>query len=220
MTYYLVEFRFHGYAKRYAKHLIYDVAKKYRVRGVTKKRAVPHITLFGPFKTRYSRKAVAAIVEVAKQYTLVPFRVTGFDYFDNPGNKVIYLDIEPSKELRELRYNLAKKLNKITQGTLQDKHSKKQFRFQSTIAFKDIDHKFDRILSYIKTREEPNIHQHLIRITILRNSRILYEYDLLQKRLLTRRQALNKSLYLKTINLLKQKLKFFYICNKHNVFIV
>lgn len=43
---YLIEFRFHGYAKWYAKNLIYDVARRFKVKGVTENRAVPHIFLY------------------------------------------------------------------------------------------------------------------------------------------------------------------------------
>jgi hypothetical protein len=47
MTHFLVEFRMHGYAKEYAKDVVYSVAKKFRVKGVTKKRVVPHISYNG-----------------------------------------------------------------------------------------------------------------------------------------------------------------------------
>jgi len=55
MVHYLIEFRFHGYAKKYAKQLIQEVAMKFRVKGVTRNRAVPHITLFGTFTTKQER---------------------------------------------------------------------------------------------------------------------------------------------------------------------
>jgi hypothetical protein len=54
---YLIEFRFHGYAK----NLIYDVARKFNVKGVTENRAVPHISLFGPFQTNDERRLVSDI---------------------------------------------------------------------------------------------------------------------------------------------------------------
>jgi len=37
MTHYLMEFRLHGYGKRYAKRLIYDVSKKFEVKGIKRK---------------------------------------------------------------------------------------------------------------------------------------------------------------------------------------
>jgi len=205
MTHYLMEFRLHGYGKRYTKRLIYDVSKKFEVKGIKRKRAVPHITLFGPFTTRYRKKMVTEIKNIASKYTLVPFKIKGFDYFDKP-NKVIYLDIEPSEELKQLRYEIAKRLRKLSSNVpFQDKHSKNKFKFHATIAFKDIDKKFDGIWDYLKSKEEPDIEQYLLRITILKDSKILYEYDLLQKRLLSRRQSLNNHIYQKTIERLKEE---------------
>jgi len=47
-----------------------------------------------------------------------------------------------------------------------------------------------------------------LRITILRNGKILYEYDLMLKRLLNRRQALSKRIWKKTILRFEMKLFF------------
>ncbi len=203
---YLIEFRFHGYAKKYAKRVIFDVSKKFGVKGVTKKRVVPHITMYGPFTTSNYKNITTRVERVAKNYDLVSFRVKGFNYFDNERNKVIYLDIEPSEELKNLRYDLAQELRKISRTkSLEDKKGKDDFYFHATVAFKDIDRKFDRVWNYIKRKEEPNIHQHLVRITILKGRRILYEYDLMQKKMLNRNQALNRQIYQKTIRILKKK---------------
>jgi len=200
---YLIEFRFRGYAKRYAKNLIYDVAREFNVKGVTRKKPVPHITLYGPFQTNDERKLVSEIFSIGRKYELVPFRVKGFDFFDNKQNKVIYLDIEPSEELKCLRRDIAYRLSKFSNGASHDLDH--NFAFHATIAFKDIDYKFDSIWNFIQQRREPYIHQHLLRITIIKNSRILYEYDLMQKRLLNRRQALSKLYWNKTIESLEQK---------------
>lgn len=204
MKHYLIEFRFHGYARKYAKRLAFDVAKKFKVRGVTRKKVVPHITMFGPFTTRNERKMISEVANVAKKYTLVPFTVKGYNYFNNPSNKVIYLDVEPSEELKQLRYELSNSLRKITNTkSSQDRKSKDNFYFHATIAFKDIDRKFDKIWRYLKKKEEPYINQHLVRITILKGRRILREYDLLQKRLLQRREALSRHMFQRTIEILK-----------------
>jgi len=203
MIHYLIEFRFHGYAKKFGKSLIYEVARKFRVRGVTRRRVVPHITLFGSFATRYEEKMVSEVVNVGRKYTLVPFRVKGFNYFDET-RKVIYLNIDPSTELEELRWEIAKRLLKTTK-TKSNHDKNRKFQFHATIADKDIDRKFSEIWNYvIKSKEELNINQHLLRITILRSGRILYEYDLILKKLLNRRQALSKYWWGKTINKLRE----------------
>jgi len=102
MAGFLVEFRMHGYAKEYAKEIVYSVAKKFRVRGVTRKRVVPHISLYGPGRTNDIRKVISVVEKVGHKFTLVPFSIRGFGFFDKIP-KVIYFDINPSQELEELR---------------------------------------------------------------------------------------------------------------------
>jgi 2'-5' RNA ligase len=202
MAGFLVEFRLHGYAKDYAKELIYSVAKKHRVKGVTRKRVVPHIALYGNGKTDDIRKVISAVERVGQKYTLVPFKIKGFGFFDK-APKVIYLDISPSKELEELRWELSQELRKVSSWQPWDTHRK--FEFHGTIAFQDIDNKFNRIWPDIKSREEPDIKQYLLRITVIgAHSRIVCEYDLVLKKLLNREQALSRYWWRKTINRLRE----------------
>lgn len=206
MTHYLIEFRFQGYAKRYLKRSIFEVARRFHVNGVTRKRPVPHITLAGPFETKNIGRVITDVESVAKNYNLVNFKLRGFGYFNNPEGKVIYAGIEPSKELEELRWELAKRLMKYVELKGGDKN--KKFSFHATIAFKDIDRKFSDIWRYLKSKEEPYINQYLLRIAILRNGKIMYEYDLMLKRLLNRREALSNRIWKKTILRFKMKLFF------------
>jgi len=203
MSHYLIEFRFHGYARRYLKRSIFEVARRFQVKGVTRKRPVPHISLTGPFETRDIERVITDVESVAKKYNLVNFKLKGFGYFNKPTGKIIYADIEPSKELEELRWELAKRLMKYAELKEWDKN--KKFSFHATIAFKDIDRKFSDIWRYLNRKEVPNINQNLLRITLLRNSKILYEYDLMLKRLLTRREALSKRIWRETILRFKVK---------------
>jgi len=208
MVHYIIEFRFHGYTNKYAERLIYEVAGKFRIKGITRKKAVPHITLFGPFTTSYEKKMVSEVVNIAEKYTLVPFKVKGFNFVDNATNKVIYLDTEPSEELKQLRFELSNRLRKITNTkSSQDKRSKNKFHFHAPIAFKDIDKKFDQVWSYLKEKEEMDIdiNQYLLRIAILKDGRFLCEYDLLLKRRLNRIQTLSKHIYRQTIDTLKKE---------------
>ncbi|HUV80663.1 MAG TPA: 2'-5' RNA ligase family protein [Candidatus Bathyarchaeia archaeon] len=206
MPHYLIEFRFHGYAKRYLKRLIFEVARRFHVKGVTRKRPVPHITLAGPFETRDIKRVIRDVESVAKNYNLVNFKLRGFGYFNNLEGKVIYVDIEPSKELEELRWELAKRLMMYVELKEGDKN--KKFAFHATIAFKDIDRKFSDIWRYLKSKEIPYINQYLLRITILRNGKILHDFDLMLKRLLNRRAALSNRIWKKTILRFKMKLFF------------
>src|SRR3989304_6287034 len=65
--------------------------------------------------------------------------------------------------------------------------------------------KFSQIWSYLKSREEPNIGQYLLRMTVIGpNRRIMCEYDLVLKRLLSRKEALSKYWWRKTVSSLRE----------------
>ncbi len=194
-TRFYIDVRLHGYSKNYAKSLIFDISKKFHVKGATRGKVVPHITLYGPATTHDIRRVVSIVQSIGQKYTLVPFKIKGFDYFPNH-SKVIFLDIDPSPELKNLRWELSEALQKIS--TCQPFDKTREFNFHSTIAFKDINRKFERIQHYIK-QEEPDIKQYLLRITILgHRSRILYEYDIILKKLLNRNEALSRRWLKKT----------------------
>lgn len=199
MINFFIEFRFHGYPKQYLKSLIREVSSKFRAKGVIKKRAVPHMTLYGPSQTTNIHKVFAAIEKVGKRYTLVPFKVKGFGWFDGKEGKVIHAGIAASTELEKLRQELAGELSKIS--TPQSWDASRDYKFHTTIVFKDINHKFNQIWHYLMTKEALDINQQLLRVTVLNKDRkILREYDLVLKRWLNRRQALSGHWWRRTIS--------------------
>jgi len=190
-----------GDLKEASRKLIYDIYNKFHVGGAVKHRPVPHISLFGPFRCRSINDVINTIGEVGSQYSELRYQVDGFDYFElkkkflflttSVRKNVIFLKIIPSKELKDFRHSLAKKLLKITDSSNIDHDSRDTFQFHATIAMKDIDKKFDTIWEYLKNYEMKS-EGVCYRITLLRTGKIMYEYDLKSKRLLTRRQALGR----------------------------
>lgn len=208
MTEFFIEFRFHGYAKRHLKGLVWEVARKFRVRGAIKERPVPHMALFygtsGPVNTR---KVRAAVEKVGRKHNLIPFRVEGFDWSNGEKGKVIAAYIAASPKLKELRQRLAEELSKIC--TPHSFDTQPDFWFHSTIAFKDIDSKFNQIWRYLNESEELSIDQHLLRITVLnKNQKIIGEYDLMLQRWLGRLQVITPGVrrywWRRTINRLRE----------------
>ena len=244
-TSFLIEFRLRGFAKRYAKwasERVLKEGKKLGLRRLRQPRFVPHITLFGRARTNNSRRVIAEVERICRKYTLVPFKLGGFDSFQNPDANWLYLDVEPSSELERLRQELAQNLitsERMICDTCQSHDHKPKCKFHSAIAKyapEDKD-KFERLLNFAETKcsldafrqqeaslfrklfniikryifgeveESPRINLHLIRITILgRGSRILAEYDLILKKLLSRRDALSRYLYRKSITKLQELL--------------
>ncbi len=199
---YLIEFRFHGYAKKYLKKQIWDVGKKFKVEGVTRKQVVPHISLVGPFKTRSQKDTVSMFLNVCRKYDFLRFKLSGFDRFDN---RVIYINVNPSSKLTQFRKELFNALEPMIRTV--DTDYLEPFAFHSTVAFKDIEKKFNKIWKYMSAKKTKPINQTLIRVTLLKEKerKILYEYDFMQKKLLNRKQALNKKGLKKTLQILTSK---------------
>ena len=214
---YLIEFRFSGYAKKAIKELKQSITRNFHV---TRKKIVPHITLVGPLSTYDKEQLVEEVADVCKKYELVKFKLDGFDNFEN---RVIYLRIKPSVELKKLRSELAQRLEKFCEISEFDREL--HFTFHATLVMKDIQRKFDRIWEYLQSWEVPKMEQYVIRITILTNKRrILAEYDLLQRKILSRRDALDRKKFHKTISKLDKKrepseIKFEDISNKEKIYL-
>ena len=194
---YLIEFRFHGYAKRYARELSEQISHKFHVKQVVRKGRPPHITLFGGFSCDNEKELVQKFIKVCKSFDLIKFRLDDFGHIEN---RVIFIDVKHSIELEELRLQLSKELMPVCKAKEWDK--KESFVFHATLALKDIEYKFDKIWAYLQGMEKPNIEQHLLRLTLLRNGKILKEYDFIQRRLLRRDEALSKKLLKTTIGYL------------------
>lgn len=194
---YLIEFRFSGRAKEAIKDLKEGISKNFRV---TRKKIIPHITLVGPLHTRDEKRLITEVRDICKQYELVKFRLDGFDNFEN---RVIYVKINPSEELKTLRLELSERLGKFCDLSEfdQDEH----FTFHATLVMKDIERKFDHIWEYLQTWKMPKMDHHVVRVSIIKNYKILAEYDLLQRKILDRSKSLDRKTFQKTITKLDKK---------------
>lgn len=196
MVHYLIEFRFHGKAKYELKKLVYEINKKFRLEY---KRTVPHITLVGPFYTNDEQKLIEDFNQLCTKSPLMNFEIKGFNAFEN--SKVIFLDIKPSRELDEFRWNLSQTLKSYCQ--LKPFDYEKDFAFHATIAMKLLEDKFYSIRNYINRISNLNFKHMVVRVTLLKGGFILREYDFLLRKLLVRKLAKNKNVYTQTMNLLK-----------------
>lgn len=185
---------------------------------------VPHLTLYGHFNADYSQvPRVKTIMEsVGDKYSFFPYLVDGFKWKKSEKGKVIYFNIVPSKELECLRKELADELLRVVPST-KPWDRKEDFLFHSTLAYRLTDSEFDRIWSFVVgkksffqkvrslfTKSEDYamrdfyLPMYALRTTFLNNqSRIACEYDFLQKRRLSRQEALSKTEWQKTLRLFR-----------------
>ena len=198
---YFIEIRMMEESKEITKKIIYNISKKFNVQGQTRKKVVPHITLFGPFNTKSIHDVIGTIGEIGSKYSSLEYEIDGFDYFEfkkkflfittNTKKNVIFLKVIPSEDLKNFRFDMAKKLLKFCDAVKASHDSKDKFKFHATLAMKDIHYKFDEIWDYLMNYE---IKFKLVtyRVTLLNQGKIMFEYDFPSKRLLNRRQVLGE----------------------------
>jgi 2'-5' RNA ligase len=237
---FLIELRLKGYARKYAKwarECTQREARKLGVRRLSEARFVPHVTLFGPAETRDLRNVIREVKRVCQKYRLVPFELgVKRGEFQNKDANWLYLHIDPSPELQQLRYELAQTLirqEKTIWDTCQPYDHHRDYEFHCSIGKYDprAGATFDRLADYAETKcsleafrqtqatvlkrlfnlarrlvlrvsdeDDLGINQHLLRVTVLgKRGRIQAEYDLVLGRMLSRRQALSRYWWRKTI---------------------
>ena len=87
------------------------------------------------------------------------------DGFDNFEDRVIYVRINPSEELKKLRLGLVEKLQEFC--NLSEFDFDQQFTFHATLVLKDIQRKFDNIWKYLQTWKIPKMEQYVLRVSII-----------------------------------------------------
>lgn len=113
--------------------------------------------MFGPARTNNLRRVIAEVERTCQNYTLVPFKIGGFDSFRNPDANWLYLDVEPSSELEQLRYELAQNLirsERMVHDTCQSFDHGARYKFHSSVGkYTPRDKaKFERLLDFAETR--------------------------------------------------------------------
>ena len=214
MSWYLVEFRLHGYVKDKLRELTEAISKNFDIQS---KRMIPHVTIAGPLYTDDEKKLVKVVYDVVKKYDLVGFRLDGFGRFSD---RAIHVNIMPSKELIMMRENIIKKLKKFC--VLAEHDYESSFKphvtllLNTSISYKrgGVQHTFGRVMEFLDSWKIPEFVLFVPRVTILgRGRRILCEYDLMLKRILTRREALDRMLLRRTIEMLRNKQRSLEIVN-------
>jgi 2'-5' RNA ligase len=199
MTRYLIDIRLMGSVKHQISTLSNHLAEKFNLGN---KRVIPHITLAGPFSTTDEQKLVKDFTRICTNQTVIPkYEVGGYGFFDD--SKVVFVTITPDENLKQFRYQLSRALSPYCSLRNYDLDSADGFMFHATLAMKLDWLTFQRIKWYFRRQESVIYRHHPIRATVLRNSRILCEYDFIQERMLSRAQALSRATRKRDFDLLK-----------------
>jgi 2'-5' RNA ligase len=185
---YLIEYRFQGSSKYDIRRMILHLTNKFHLHYAQPKRPVPHITLAGGFTTNDEKQLVKDFASHCAATPLCGFTVNGFGYFHD--SRVVFIDINPSDKLKQFRWDLAQRLQRHC--NLKSYDYQEEFAFHATLALHLGASDFIKVKRYIDSQPKPKYKHYLLRATLLRNGKILYEYDFLQRRLLSRNEALDK----------------------------
>jgi 2'-5' RNA ligase len=152
----------------------------------------PHITLAGPFSTENEACLVEDFSRVCSGQVTVPrYDVGGYGFFDT--TRVVYVTILPDENLRQFRYRLAQAIAPYCTLRGYDLDSAGEFRFHATLAMKLDWLTYQRMKWHFRQQEPVVYRHHPLRATLMRNTKILCEYDFIQGRMLTRAQALGRA---------------------------
>jgi 2'-5' RNA ligase len=189
MTRYLIDIRMMGSVKHQISTLSNQLAEKF---SLGNKLVVPHITLAGPFDTENEEQLMKDFTRICTDLKGVPkYEVGGYGFFNE--TRVVFVTITPNETLKQFRYQLSLAISPYCSLRDYDLDSAEAFRFHATLAMKLDWLTFRRIKWYFKKQESVIYRHHPIRATLLRNAKILCEYDFIQERMLSRAQALSRA---------------------------
>lgn len=192
---YLIQFRLCDKPRRIAKKLIFDIHEKFGIVGNILQPPVPHISLYGPFKAQSVKDVVNAIIYSAKGFESFCYNLDGFGVFDkkigwfSKRRHAVYMKMNADHDMEKFRSRLYKNLVDVTDPMNPSFEEKDPFPFHVTLALNDIAERFDEIWKYL-TNTKVSIFGKFYRITLLKNGKILYEYDLASGKILERDHAL------------------------------
>ena len=199
MTHYLIDIRLMGSVKHQIHNLSNHLAERFNLRD---KLVTPHITLAGPFSATDEQKLVEDFTRICSNQKVIPkYEVGSYGFFDD--TRVVFVTITPDENLKQFRYQLSQALLPYCSLRNYDQVSADEFRFHATLVMKLDWLTFRRIKWYFRLQESVIYRHHPIRATLLRNTRILCEYDFIQERMLTRAQALSRATMKRDFDILK-----------------
>jgi 2'-5' RNA ligase len=199
MTRYLIDIRLMGPVKQQIRGLSTRLQEEF---GLQKNLVAPHITLAGPFSTADEERLVSDFAGVCTEQPGIPrYDAGGYGFFDE--TRVVHVVILPDENLKQFRYRLAQAIAPYCTLRDYDRSSAEEFRFHATLAMKLDWLTYWRIRWHFRKQEPVVYRYHPIRATLLRNTKILCEYDFLQQRMLTRAQALSRATMKRDFDILK-----------------
>jgi len=198
---YIIEYRYSGFPRTYFKNEFWRGAKRYKF-CKPQFRYVPHLTLAGPINVLFERSLIKKIEKVVYKHAPLIHKPgnlihTGkYRHFETPeGKHVIYVDIIPPKQLVKLKTELeevmgASWFTKIKTYATPLWHTTLWLAPAHNRRKVTASHSIWRWARHRKPQEMKFI---LDRVALIKKGRIVCEFDLVNKKTLSRMEALDNN---------------------------
>lgn len=203
MTQYVIAFPFRDEGLLKVKQLIYHLEAKFHLGFFSENRPIPRVALTGPFTTDDEKKFVTAFVSLCARTPLCSFEITTYAVSDK--DHAVCIRIDPGAELEAFRNNIIGTIRPCC--NLQKQDTEEPFVFHATVAKNVSLQKYALIKKHAEELKPLHFRHHVIRATVLKEQKVLCEYDFLTRSVLTPKEAHDKkqeftdrSLYLRFIN--------------------
>lgn len=194
------EIRLGGEIAAEIRELREDVAEEFGVRTTVREQSDPHVPLFGPFDTDEQQAVKRRTQAVLDGHEVVPFRIEGFGQF---GTDVLYADVVPSPALHDLRRELTQQLRPVTHN-FRPRDTEVYYDFHVPIAIGAFDGQFDEVREYVADGYDLRSDEYAMRVSALRETDILWEWDLPRGVELRPNEATTQGSWLQTEQALKR----------------
>jgi calcineurin-like phosphoesterase family protein/uncharacterized protein YkwD len=203
-----------GPGKMKLKMIISDINKKL---GFGNFSTVPHLSLYGDFHTHNVEQVKELMYNIGSKYGYLPFVIDGCDLKQVPkGGYCLALRVLPSESLKTIRNELVGSLEKLApSGKYWDTEDYEHWfhiTVKNNIHYLKFDVKDGKMIKNDESTSNdldiryPYLPMAALRLTLLNDSRkIMYEYDFMQKRLMTRSEALDREGWEKTLEIFRLK---------------
>jgi len=159
---YLIVTLVKGKLEKFQQKLLYDIPKKFNAKRAILRKPPAHITLKYFFETNDIGKVEKFVKEFCKSHKKSNYRARGFGHFQND---VIFIDIDPSKEMVKTRREFLKRLESETE--IEFLNVDRDSQFHISVAHTDINEEYDKIWSYVN-KTNPEFNCRFDNITILK----------------------------------------------------
>ncbi|MDV2989156.1 MAG: 2'-5' RNA ligase family protein [Dehalogenimonas sp.] len=177
---------------------------------------VPHISIvYNPTPSqgrRYEKRLISDFISICSKYPLMEFRFNGYGRFRNssarePAKDVAMVKIDVPESILAFRWDLICRLRDYCELHPKFDQKRNDYSPHATLALNLKPQTCDRIENKLRQLPPPQKHYYLARATLLKNSKILCEYDFALRKSLNRAEALDKRKMRQTLAVIGERIE-------------